>query len=304
MTVRLPIYNERHVVARLIDHACQIDYPASLLEVQVLDDSDDSTALLAKRRAAYWQARGVDVVHMAWGTREGFKAGALAEGTAVAKGEYLLVLDADCIAPTGLVRDLLPPFRDETVIHLCGHVARRALGFEQYLLIDLLIFAAATFPFMVFYWSAGCRRGHMGFRLSRGVARTLAPGIGLTVPVTRAVFRGLTGTSDPFVRTPKKGEASGDLYPGMAAWPDLLATYLVLALAGGYWGQLPFILLFTTGYSGLVLPAPFPARGPGVAPSCGERGGGRDALVPDLRRINGEQNEERDPEQKANQNGL
>ena len=389
VTVQLPIYNERHVVARLIDHACQIDYPASLLEVQVLDDSDDSTALLAKRRVAYWQARGVDVVHMARGTREGFKAGALADGTAVAKGEYPLVLDADFIAPAGLVRDLLPPFRDETVgmvqarwdhlnrdetwfteaqsllldghflfeqggrytgdrffnfngtagvwrraclegaggwqsdtltedldlsyraqmigwrfvyldhvsvpaeipstvealevqqrrwaqggiqtarkilprllrgsyslkvkaeavIRLCGHVAhpltwalalllfpsavaRRALGFEQYLLIDLLIFAAATFPFMVFYWSAGCRRGHMGFRLARGVARTLALGIGLTVPVTRAVFRGRTGTSDPFVRTPKKGEASGDLYPRMAAWPDLMATYLVLALAG------------------------------------------------------------------------
>jgi cellulose synthase/poly-beta-1,6-N-acetylglucosamine synthase-like glycosyltransferase len=60
VTVQVPIYNERHVVARLIDHACQIDYPASLLEVQVLDDSDDSTALLAKRRVAYWQARGVD----------------------------------------------------------------------------------------------------------------------------------------------------------------------------------------------------------------------------------------------------
>jgi hypothetical protein len=68
------------------------------------------------------------------------------------------------------VRDLLPPFRDETVgmvqarwdhlnrdetwftealalLLFPSAVARRALGFEQY----LLIFAAATFPFMVFY---------------------------------------------------------------------------------------------------------------------------------------------------------
>jgi len=56
----------------------------------------------------------------------------------------------------------------------------------------------------------------MGFRLARGVARTLALGIGLTVPVTRAVFRRLTGTSDPFVRTPKKG---GRAATSIRGWP-------------------------------------------------------------------------------------
>ena len=32
MTVQLPVYNERHVVRRLIDAACALDYPAHLLQ--------------------------------------------------------------------------------------------------------------------------------------------------------------------------------------------------------------------------------------------------------------------------------
>ena len=115
VTVQLPIYNERHVVSRLIDAVCLIDYPARLLEVQVLDDSDDTTRQIVSERVAHWRARGVDVVHITREHRDGFKAGALAEGTSVAKGEYLLVLDADFVAPPDLLRDLLPPFRDPAV---------------------------------------------------------------------------------------------------------------------------------------------------------------------------------------------
>lgn len=38
VTVQLPIYNERHVVTRLIEAACALDYPHERLQIQVLDD--------------------------------------------------------------------------------------------------------------------------------------------------------------------------------------------------------------------------------------------------------------------------
>ena len=60
VTVQLPVYNERHVVERLVDAACSLDYPRHLLEVQVLDDSTDCTRERAARRVALWRARGVD----------------------------------------------------------------------------------------------------------------------------------------------------------------------------------------------------------------------------------------------------
>src|SRR5262249_14863277 len=41
VTIQLPIFNERFVVERLLDHTTKIDYPRELLQIQVLDDSTD-----------------------------------------------------------------------------------------------------------------------------------------------------------------------------------------------------------------------------------------------------------------------
>ncbi len=115
VTVQLPVYNERAVVARLIDAACSLDYPQELLEVQVLDDSTDDSVRVAAARVAYWRARGMRVEHVRRLRRNGFKAGALAHGVARADGEFLLVLDADFVPHPALVRRLLPVFGDPEV---------------------------------------------------------------------------------------------------------------------------------------------------------------------------------------------
>lgn len=110
VTVQLPLYNEANVAKRLIDAACGQDYPAGLLEVQVLDDSDDATVGIVARTTAVWRRRGVDVRHVRRGTRAGFKAGALALGARTARGDFVLVLDADFIPPPNLIRSLLDSF--------------------------------------------------------------------------------------------------------------------------------------------------------------------------------------------------
>lgn len=95
VTVQLPIYNERFVVERLIDAAARLDYPAHLLEIQVIDDSDDDTAALAAARVRYHLARGVDIQHVRRPTREGYKAGALAAALQTARGDFVAIFDAD-----------------------------------------------------------------------------------------------------------------------------------------------------------------------------------------------------------------
>jgi cellulose synthase/poly-beta-1,6-N-acetylglucosamine synthase-like glycosyltransferase len=110
VTVQLPIYNEKFVVERLIDAAVRLEYPRARLEIQVLDDSTDNTTSLAEELARSYRAQGVniDVIHRT--QRTGYKAGALAEGTAVAHGDYLAIFDADFQPQPDFLRQTIPYF--------------------------------------------------------------------------------------------------------------------------------------------------------------------------------------------------
>ncbi len=419
VTVQLPVYNEAGVVERLVDAAAELDYPRDRLEIQLLDDSTDATSERAAGRVAYWRDRGVDIRHVRREVREGFKAGALARGLEEARGDFLLILDADFIPQPGLISDLLPPFRDpgvgmvqarwdylnesastltrcqallldahffmeqggrwsadrfmnfngtagmwrrraledaggwsadtltedldvsyrsqmagwrfvfrpavgvpselpedvrslevqqkrwsqggiqtarkllprllrgrwspgikrEAVVHLLGHLAypltlflgllllpsafaRRALGLDGLLVADLVVFAAATLSFLVFFCAAGRCRGRPWRRLVPTAVGALALGIGLTATVSGAVLRGLRrDVRDPFHRTPKRGGGIS-LYasPGaprdttlklvLAGW---MALSTVVAIHHGLFGTLPFLVLFGAGYTWLGL---------------------------------------------------
>ena len=179
VTVQLPVYNERHVVERLIDAICRLDYPSELLEVQVLDDSDDDTSDLARRCVSRHAARGIQVEHLRRRERPGYKAGALAFGMARAKGEFVLVLDADFIPPADLVRRLLPPLADPSVGMVqarWGHLNESAswLTRTQALILDAHFFIehgarAAAGLFFNFngtagMWRARCLRDAGGWQ--------------------------------------------------------------------------------------------------------------------------------------------
>ena len=451
VTVQLPLFNERAVAARVIDACARLDYPRDRLQIQVLDDSDDETVRIVAERVSDWQAEGVDITHVRRAHRSGFKAGALALGMQAARGDFVLIFDADFVPTRSTLRSLLAPMRDESVgmvqgawshlnrkanwltrsqaflldghflfeqggryagrrffnfngtaglwrrrcleeaggwradtltedldisyraqmagwdfvylddvqvpaeipdrvsalhiqqrrwaqggvqtgrlllptllrgryplrvkseavVHLLGHlahpltwalglvlfpsaVARRALGLDHLLGLDLLLFGAATVPFVVFYWSAGEARGEPRRGRLTDIVRTLAMGIGLSVPVSRAVVRGVLGVSTPFERTPKQGSGRRPRYRLRPAFGDallqvgmavVLTGYFTAAIAGGYWGQLPFIVLFLSGYAALGLPA--------LVESIQEGSGLPDQQGPD-----------RDPEKRPKPRGL
>ncbi len=115
VTVQLPVYNERYVVNRLLEAAAALDYPRDRLEIQVLDDSTDSTRDLVEEKVAELRARGIDAVHLVRGDRAGFKAGALQYGLVRAKGEFLAIFDADFVPPRAILREMIPYFGNPTV---------------------------------------------------------------------------------------------------------------------------------------------------------------------------------------------
>jgi len=108
VAVQLPIFNERHVVERLIDAAAALDYPRERLEIQVLDDSTDDTTALAEARAAHHRARGVNVQVLHRTERNGFKAGALAAGLTQTDAEFLAIFDADFVPSPHFLRRVIP----------------------------------------------------------------------------------------------------------------------------------------------------------------------------------------------------
>ena len=114
VTVQLPIFNERHVAARLIEAVAALDYPHDRLEIQVLDDSTDDTweiveACLRRLPAA------VRVEHLRRTNRTHFKAGALAAGLERAGGDLVAVFDADFVPPPEFLRRSVPLFTDPQV---------------------------------------------------------------------------------------------------------------------------------------------------------------------------------------------
>ncbi len=118
--VQLPIFNERFVVARLLEACTALRSPGGPLRFQLLDDSTDETAELAARLVAR-HAERLDVVHVRRISREGYKAGALAEGlrldAARADGPapFVAVFDADFVPPPDFLEKTVPHFADARV---------------------------------------------------------------------------------------------------------------------------------------------------------------------------------------------
>lgn len=126
VTVQLPIYNERHVVERLIDAVTRLDYPRDKLQIQVLDDSTDETTALAQARVDYYRTQGFDIALIHRPERTGFKAGALQRGLETAKGEFIAIFDADFVPNPDFLQRIIPHFQGRPRLGLVqtrwGHI--------------------------------------------------------------------------------------------------------------------------------------------------------------------------------------
>jgi len=115
VTVQLPLYNEMYVTERLLDSVCAIRYPKDLLQIQVLDDSTDETTAIASAAVERRRQEGFDVEYVHRTDRTGYKAGALEHGLATATGEFVLIFDADFIAPADILEKTIGHFDDPKV---------------------------------------------------------------------------------------------------------------------------------------------------------------------------------------------
>lgn len=115
VTIQLPVYNERYVIARLIDAVCAFNYPPAKMQIHVLDDSTDDTVEIVAKKVGEYRKKGFDIEQIRRTDRKGFKAGALHDAMDQAKGRYIAIFDADFIPEPDFLTQTLPYFSDPGV---------------------------------------------------------------------------------------------------------------------------------------------------------------------------------------------
>lgn len=115
VTVQLPLFNELYVTERLINSICNLNYPKHKLEIQVLDDSTDESMALAIKLVAEKKNLGFNIKHITREKNIGFKAGALQNGLAQAKGELIAIFDADFLPEKDFIMQLIPYFNNPKI---------------------------------------------------------------------------------------------------------------------------------------------------------------------------------------------
>ncbi|GBC71115.1 Beta-monoglucosyldiacylglycerol synthase [Candidatus Calditenuaceae archaeon HR02] len=115
VSVHLPIFNEKHVVGRLIEAVCNLIYPSSKLEIVIIDDSVDETSAICEELVRKYRAKGINIVHIKRSDRSGFKAGALQYALQNSSGEFIAIFDADFIPQPNFLIQILHYFTDSRI---------------------------------------------------------------------------------------------------------------------------------------------------------------------------------------------
>ena len=115
ITIQLPIYNEKYVIERLFKKISELKYPKKLLQIQVLDDSDDESTELIIKLIKNYKSKGVKFEHITRSNRKGFKAGALKNGLKLASGEFIAIFDADFLPDSDWLKKIIPHFDNKQI---------------------------------------------------------------------------------------------------------------------------------------------------------------------------------------------
>ncbi|HKW08209.1 MAG TPA: glycosyltransferase [Candidatus Dormibacteraeota bacterium] len=217
--VQLPIFNERYVAERVIDAVCAMEWPHDRLEVQVLDDSDDETIAIVARRVAHWRRRGVEINHIRRGSREGFKAGALAHGLARTDAPFIAIFDADFAPQPDFLRRIMGRFDDPKVAFAqarWGHLDEtyslftrlQAMAIDYHFLVEQAVRSSAGY-FTNFTGTAGVWRSAAIEDAGGWSARTLTEDLDLSY---RAQLRGWKAAYVDDLVVPEELPVSIDAY--------------------------------------------------------------------------------------------
>lgn len=121
VTVLIPMHNEEKVLDHVLEHLLDSNYDINKLEIIAINDhSEDRTAEMLDR----WQSLypSINVLHRVDENEQRGKPSALNDALKIAKGEIILVFDADYRPSKDLIYKLAMAFKDPYVGAVMGRV--------------------------------------------------------------------------------------------------------------------------------------------------------------------------------------
>ncbi len=113
VSILIPAYNEEKVLRRAIETALEANYPYK--EIIVIDDgSTDRTYQIAQE----YCDSGVKVIHRP----NGGKAVAINHGLRFARGEIIVIVDADSLVGKNTLIELIQPLKDPEIAAVAGNI--------------------------------------------------------------------------------------------------------------------------------------------------------------------------------------
>ncbi|KAK8921784.1 putative mannan synthase 11 [Platanthera zijinensis] len=110
--VQIPMYNEREVYRLSIGAACNLEWPADRMIIQVLDDSTDTVAKdLVETECQRWKSKGLNINYEFRDNRKGYKAGAMRDGLKldyVKECDFVAIFDADFQPESDFLKRTVP----------------------------------------------------------------------------------------------------------------------------------------------------------------------------------------------------
>lgn len=164
VTVQVPVYREHLVLDRVLASTLSIRYPADRLRIQVLDDSEQDQAMIAKAIVGKYQGGPVQVDYLHRPERHGYKAGNLNYGLRFVQSDLVAILDADAEPRPEFLHALVPYFSDPKV----GAVQARWDYFNDDLSGLTTMQAAVLDTLFCFENEVRARLGCAGFFLGSG----------------------------------------------------------------------------------------------------------------------------------------
>ncbi|WP_456324760.1 glycosyltransferase [Desulfonauticus submarinus] len=104
VSIIIPTYNEEEDIEKTLQACVGLDYQNK--EIIVVDDSTDKTPKIVRK----FESQGVKLIHR--DENKGGRCGARNVGIKEAKGEILIILNADVLLPKDFIKKILPHYQN------------------------------------------------------------------------------------------------------------------------------------------------------------------------------------------------